>query len=96
MRIEYYAFLVSIISVLVALLAILRANEANRLSAEANKIASHYNLRPLRLDACNTLKEFVHYCTAYRTLFLQKMVTGTKELMDSTDRFRKNSRNLDR
>lgn len=87
--IEYYAFLVSIVSVVIAVVAVLRANEANRLSAEANRIATHYNLRPMRLNAFNTFKEFAHYCTTYRTLFLQGMVSGTRELMDRRDTFRK-------
>jgi hypothetical protein len=85
---EYFTLLVSIISALIAVVAILRANEANHIAAESNKITKHYNLRPMRLDACNLVRDFVHYCTAYRTLFLQKMVSGTRELMDRRDDFK--------
>ena len=88
MGIECYAFLVSVVSAAIAVVAILRANEANRLSADANRIAKHYSLRPIRLNGCNLLKNFAHYCTTYHTLFLQKMVSGTRELMDSRDAFR--------
>ncbi len=89
MDIEYFAFLVSLLSAVIAVVAIVRARAANQLSEEANKVTRHYNLRPMRLDACNLLSEFAHYCTTYRTLFLQNMVTGTSELMDRRDNFRK-------
>lgn len=88
MNLEYFALLVSILSALIAVVAILRANEANRIAAESNKITRHYNLRPMRLDACNLVRDFARYCTTYRTLFLQKMVSGTRELMDRRDAFR--------
>ena len=88
MNIDYFALLVSLLSALIAVVAILRANEANRLAAEANKITKHYNLRPIRLNACNLVKDFSHYCTTYRTSFLQKMVSGTSDLMDRRDAFR--------
>lgn len=82
MNLDYFALLVSILSALIAVVAILRANEANRLAADANRITKHYNLRPIRLSACNLVKNFSHYCTTYHTSFLQKMVSGTRELMD--------------
>lgn len=88
MNLDYFALIVSILSAVIAVVAIRDAKEANRIANEANRITKHYNLRPLRLDACNLLKEFAHYCTTYRTLFLQKMVTGTNELMDHRDSFR--------
>ncbi|MDO9283182.1 MAG: hypothetical protein Q7T88_12455 [Methylotenera sp.] len=88
MGLDYFALLVSILSALIAVIAILRANEANCLAAEANRIAKHYNLRPIQLNACNLVKDFSHYCTTYRTVFLQKMVSGTKELMDRRDAFK--------
>jgi len=84
---ECFALLVSILSALIAVVAIHRANEANRIAGESNKITRHYNLRPMRLDACNLIREFAHYCTTYRTLYLQKMVSGTRELMDRRDAF---------
>jgi hypothetical protein len=86
-NLDYFALLVSILSALIAVVAILRANEANRLAAEANRITKHYNLRPTRLNACNLVKDFARYCTTYRTAFLQKMVSGTRELMDRRDSF---------
>ena len=82
MNLDYFAILISILSALIAVVAILRANEANRLAAEANRITKHYNLRPNRLSACNLVRDYSHYCTTYRTSFLQKMVSGTGELMD--------------
>lgn len=87
MNLDYFALLASILSALIAVVAILRANEANRLAADANRITKHYNLRPIRLNACNLVKDFTHYCTKYRTSFLQKMVSGTRELMDRRDDF---------
>lgn len=88
MNLDYLALIVSILSALVAVVAILHAKEANRIAKEANGISKHYNLRPMRLDACNLLKDFAHYCTTYRTLFLQQMVSGTNELMDRRDAFK--------
>ena len=88
MNIESFALLVSLLSAFIALVAILRANEANRLAAAANRITKHYNLRPIRLNACNLVMDFSHYCTTYRTSFIQKMVSGTRELMDRRDAFK--------
>ena len=88
MNLDCFALLVSILSALFSALAIFYANKANRLAAEANRITKYYNLRPIRLNACNLVKEFSHYCTTYRTAFLQKMVSGTTELMDRRATFR--------
>jgi hypothetical protein len=41
----------------------------------------------MRLDACNLVKDFAEYCTKYNTMFVQKMVSGTRELMDRRDSF---------
>ena len=88
MEIEYFALLVAILSAVIALTAIFRASEANRISRETNEIAKHYNLRPGRLGACNLLQDYTHYCTTYTTLFRQKFVSGTTELLDRRDAFR--------
>ena len=88
MNLDCIALIVSILSTVIAVVAILHAKDANRIAKEANRMTKHYNLRPMRLDACNLLKEFAHYCTTYRTLLLQKMVSGTNELMDRRDAFK--------
>lgn len=88
MNLDYFTLLISILSALIAVVAILRANDANRIAEEANRITKHYNLRPVRLNACNLVKNFTYYCTKYRTSFLQEMVSGTGELMYRREAFR--------
>jgi hypothetical protein len=94
MNLDYIAVIVSILSAVIAVVAIIRAREANHIATDANKITKHYNLRPMRLDSCNLLKEFAHYCTTYRTKFMQKMVSGTNELMGRRDDFKKSFETL--
>ena len=88
MNLDCLTLVVSIFSALIAVCALFLAKKANRIAQEANGLTKHYNLRPMRLDACNLLQEFAHYCTTYRTRFLQKIVLGTNELMDHRDHFK--------
>lgn len=91
---EFYSFLLSGVSAIIATVALYRSHIANQIALESNKIAKHYNLRPMRLDACNLIKDFADYCSRFNTMFVQGMVSGTRELMEQRDSFRKEFESL--
>ena len=80
---DQLALLVSILSVVIALIALDDARKSRAIAKEANAIAAHHSLRPLRLGAYKLMKEFAHYCTTYRTLLSIGIVSGTNELYEA-------------
>jgi len=82
---DQLALLVSILSVVIALLALNDARKSRAIAKEANTIAAHHSLRPLRLGVYKLMKEFAHYCTTYQALLSLGIVSGTNELMDQRD-----------
>ncbi len=79
------ALFVSILSVVIALVALSDARKSRAIAKEANAIAAHHSLRPLRLGVYKLMKEFAHYCTTYQTLLSLGIVSSTNELMDQRD-----------
>lgn len=79
---EEISFLVSLLACVIALLSAFYARKSREIAQEANNIAVHQNLRPLRLAVYNSMKEYAHYCSTYRTLQFVKAVEGTRDLVE--------------
>lgn len=74
-------------SFLVAILSAFYARHAVTVSKRGNKIATHHQLRPLRLNAYNAMKEFAHYCETYSTKLHLRAVEGTRDLVAHIESF---------
>jgi hypothetical protein len=80
--------LIALGAMAVAGLSALYARHARDASRRANEIAVHFHLRPLRLAVYQSMKQFVHYCSTYRTLQCIGNVNGTRELVDQIENFK--------
>lgn len=80
--------LIALAAVLAAVLSALYARHARDAARRANNIAVHHNLRPLRLAVYQSMKEFAHYCSTYRTLQQVRAVNGTRDLVEHIESFK--------
>lgn len=80
--------LIALAALSIAVLSALYARQARDAARRANELTAHYNLRPLRLVAYKLMKEFIHFCTTYRTLWLPEPVHGTRDLVEHIETFK--------
>lgn len=80
--------LITIAAVLAALLSALYARHARDAARQANDISVHQTLRPLRLAVYQSMKQFSHFCTTYRTLQHVGAVKGTRDLVEQLEIFK--------
>jgi hypothetical protein len=80
--------LITLAAVFVAILSALYARQARDAAQRANGIALHNNLRPLRLAAYQSMREFTQFCTTYRTLWQPEPVHGTRNLVEHIETFK--------
>ncbi len=73
---------VSAVASIIALLSAIYSRQSRNIAQEANNITVHQSLRPLRLTIYNSMKEFAHYCSTYRTLQHMNAVDGTRDLIE--------------
>jgi len=77
--------LIALAAMLVAgLSALLYARHARDEARRANDIA----LRPLRVEIYQSMKEFAHFCSTYRTLQHVGSVNGTRDLVEHIESFK--------
>lgn len=85
---EEISILVSLLACVIALLSAFYARKSREIAQEANNISVQQNLRPLRLAVYNSMKEYAHYCSTYRTLQRMKAVEGTRDLVERIERLK--------
>lgn len=80
--------LIALGAMAVAGLSALYSRHTRDASRRANDITVHYHLRPLRLAVYQSMRQFAHYCSTYRTLQCIGNVNGTRELVDQIENFK--------
>jgi len=80
--------LIAIAAVLAALLSALYARHARDVARRANDISIQQTLRSLRLAVYQSMKQFSHFCTTYRTLQHVGAVNGTHDLIEQIESFK--------
>lgn len=81
------AVLVAGLSALYTRRASIEAKNANKVSSEANSIASNQALRADRLALYNLMRDFCLYCSGYYTHLCLGNVDRSRDLMIELDRF---------
>ena len=79
--------LVALLAVCFAALAALYARWAATQARKANEISIQAELKPRRLSVYASVKDFLHFCSTYKTMQHLKMVQGTNDLMNEIDTF---------
>lgn len=80
--------LIAVAALLAALLSALYARHARDTARRANDISVHQTLRPLRLAVYQSMKQFSHFCTTYRTLQHVGAVKGARDLVEQIESFK--------
>ena len=79
--------LIALLAVCFTALAALYARWAATQARKANEISIQAELKPKRLSAYASVKDFLHFCSTYKTMQSLKMVKGTRELVTKIDTF---------
>lgn len=79
--------LIALLAVCFAALAALYARWAANQARKANEISIQAELKPRRISVYASVKDFLHFCSTYKTMQHLKMVQGTNDLMDKIDTF---------
>lgn len=79
---------IAIAALLAALLSALYTRHARDAARRANDISVQQTLRPLRLAVYQTMKQFSHFCTTYRTLQHVGAVYSTRDLVEQIESFK--------
>lgn len=79
--------LIALLAVCFAALAALYARWAATQVRKANEISIQAELKPRRLSVYASVKDFLHFCSIYKTMQSLKMVQGTRELVAKIDTF---------
>jgi hypothetical protein len=79
--------LIALLAVCFTALAALYARWAATQARKANEISIQAELKPRRLSIYASVKDFLHFCSTYKTMQSLKMVQGTKELVAKIDTF---------
>ena len=74
-------------ALLVAVMSAIYARHARDAAREANEIARHQTLRPLRVAVYEQMKDFSGFCAKYRTLQTVGAVTGIRDLVERIEDF---------
>jgi len=80
--------LIALISALLAALAALYARWSVNQARRSNEIAMMAEQKPRRLSVYASLRDFLHFCSTYRTMQCMKMVEGTHDLVARIDSFK--------
>ena len=79
--------LIALLSFFIAVLAAIYARRAITQARNANEISIQAELKPRRLSVYANVKEFLHFCSIYKTMQHLKMVQGTNDLSNKIDTF---------
>ena len=77
--------LIALLAVCFTALAALYARWAVTQARKANEISIQVELKPRRLSVYESVKDFLHFCSTYKTMQSLKMVKGTRELVAKID-----------
>ncbi len=80
--------LIALTSVFVAILAAIYARWAVTEMRKGNEIAVRVALQSRRLSVYRDLKEFLHFCSTYKTMQSLEMVNGTRSLVEQIESFK--------
>lgn len=79
--------LISLLSVCFTALAALYARWSANQARISNKISIESALKPRRIAVFASIKDFLHFCSTYKTMQHLKMVQGTNDLTNKIDTF---------
>lgn len=79
---------ISLIAISVAILSAFYARYGVKEARRANEIAMHNEFRPHRLAVYNSIKNFLNFCSTYRTMQSLGTVKGTRDLVAKIDEFK--------
>ena len=80
---------ISLIAICVAILSALYARRGVKEAHRANEVAVHNKLIPYRLAVYTIMKNFLKFCSTYRTMQSLGMVQGTRDLVAKIDEFKR-------
>ena len=79
--------LIALLSACFAALAAIYARWSAKQARISNEITIKSELKPRRLSVFASIKEFLHFCSTYKTMQHLKMVQGTNDLTSRIDSF---------
>jgi len=79
--------LIALLSACVAALAAIYARWSANQARVANQITIKSELKPRRIDVFKSIKDFLHFCSTYKTMQHLNMVQGTNDLTNKIDTF---------
>ena len=79
--------LIALLSVCFAALAAIYARWSAKQARISNEITIQSELKPRRVSVYASVKEFLHFCSTYKTMQHLKMVQGTNDLTSKIDTF---------
>lgn len=79
--------LIDLLAICFAALAAIYARWSAMQARISNEITIQLELKPRRVSVYTTVKDFLHFCSTYKTMQHLKMVQGTNALMDKIDTF---------
>lgn len=80
--------LIALLAVCFAALAALYARWAATQARKANETSIQAELKPRRLSVYASVKDFLHFCSIYKTMQSLQMVRGTRDLGAKIDTFK--------
>lgn len=80
--------LIALLSVCLSALAALYARWSVKQARIANQITIKSELKPRRIAVFANIKDFLHFCSTYKTMQHLKMVQGTNDLTSKIDTFK--------
>jgi hypothetical protein len=80
--------LIALASVCIASLAAIYARRSAQQARISNEITIQTELKPRRIAVYASVKDYLHFCSTYKTMQHLKMVQGTNGLLDEIDTFK--------